>query len=261
MFMFVHDMVVLSSVHVLIADVQNPRPFAFGSGCFLKYGNKFFFASVSHVTNYKDMTTFVETNLPPIEETVPIKPISGLYYYSMFKSKGNMTLAQFEEMLQSPQKPLDITFAEVYPPLGIFQVEMDFGAFKVERSPIVYLDLEDAAIPDKDETYAFFGRTRQDYEGHYLKRTHTFKHGLKFFQTVGNFHVFLAEEVIQDSLDYDGCSGAPILDSEGRIVALACKIKIGTKIIYGFSIKECKKLMDYTIQVEQLNSANGDTTI
>lgn len=59
--------------------------------------------------------------------------------------------------------------------------------------------------------------------------------------------MFLAPEIIQDKGDYEGCSGAPILDSQGRIVDLACAVHTKSKIIYGFSIQECKKLIDYAL--------------
>jgi hypothetical protein len=64
--------------------------------------------------------------------------------------------------------------------------------------------------------------------------------------------MFLAPEVIKHKDDYRGCSGAPILDSEGQIVALACKIVENTKVVYGFSIQECMKLIKMTIDTNQL---------
>jgi len=64
--------------------------------------------------------------------------------------------------------------------------------------------------------------------------------------------MFLASERILDSKDYEGCSGAPILDSQGRIVALACTVGTSSKIIYGFSIQECKKLLDYALKTGML---------
>jgi len=64
--------------------------------------------------------------------------------------------------------------------------------------------------------------------------------------------MFLAPEIITDKENYEGCSGAPILDSQGRIVALACAVLTNSKVIYGFSIQECKKLLDYALQTWML---------
>ena len=61
-----------------------------------------------------------------------------------------------------------------------------------------------------------------------------------------------APQIISDSEDYEGCSGAPILDSQCRIVALACAVHTGTRIIYGFPIQKCKELLDYALQTGML---------
>lgn len=249
-----HELMVRSSHQVIVADKGKLIPESVGSCCLVLYRGKTFFISVSHVTNCEGLNTFIETNLPSVNGTTPLKPIGGLYYWSAFKVRGDISPEEFVKILEGDHEAMDITFAEVHPPLDLMQPEINFGAFKVEEGGKAFIMLEEAAgLPTKEEEYGFFGKIKSELRGQYLVSTNTLKFNLKYHRTDGNFHMFLAPEIIKDKLDYQGCSGAPILDSEGRIVALACKVRVNTKIIYGFSIMECKRLIDYAIDIEQLN--------
>ena len=128
---------------------------------------------------------------------------------------------------------------------------MDFGGFKVERSSKMFLDLDYINEPNKDEVYGFYGKIKHKYEGKYLKMQPVFHNGLKYFSSSKGFHKFLAPKNIAAKEDFEGCSGAPILDSEGRLVAIACKVATGTKIVYGFSIHKCIEMLDMAIRAKQ----------
>lgn len=82
--------------------------------------------------------------------------------------------------------------------------------------------------------------------------TPTLKNNLTFHRTNGYFHMFLAPEITQRKEDYEGCSGAPIIDSDGNLVALACKVLVGSKVLYGFSIQECIKLLKISLDSKML---------
>jgi len=245
------QLMVMSSIQILIADKNDPKPVGFGSGCIIKHRERFFLLSERHVTEVRELTTFLETNLPPDERGTPIQPIGGLCYFDTFKVEDTTDIREFEDLLQNG-KPLDITFAEIKQHVDLLQPEMDFGAFKVNAGHKIILDTAYIAQPDKQKTYGFFGRTKQDYDGIYLKSENTLKHNLKYSSTLKHFHVFVAPELITDEKDYQGCSGAPILDSEGKLLGLACLIKRNTKVIYGFSIQECIKLLNIAIDTGML---------
>lgn len=83
----------------------------------------------------------------------------------------------------------------------------------------------------------------------------TLKHNLKFHRTTKHFHVFLAEEIITDAMNYKGCSGAPIIDSDGILVGLVSKIVVPSKLVYGFSIQECIKLLDIAMDTGMLTDS------
>ncbi len=245
------ELMVRASIQILMADKENPKPEAFGSGCILEHRKRFFLISVRHVTDYDDLTTFLETNLPPDEKGAWIKPIGGLCYFDLFQVSDATSINEFEDLLQNGQT-LDVTFAEIKENMELIQNEIDFGAFKVSAGHKVILDSRDIDLPSKEENYGFHGRVKHQYEGFYLKMENTVKYNLKYHRTDKHFHIFLAPEIIKDAIDYQGCSGAPIIDSQGKLVALACKVRIPSKMIYGFSIQECIRLLDVAIDTKML---------
>lgn len=245
------ELMVKSSIQIFQAEKDTPKPEGFGTGFIAKYLNQFFLISVSHVTNNDELTTFLETNMPSENNKTPLKPIGGLVYYDLLKITDDTELEDFKKLIEDGGERLDITFAKLNEQFELVQPEMDFGFFKVKKGSKLTLNLDYSTNPDKNETYGFYGKIRPEYQDYYLKMTPTLKHSLTFYRTIGNFHMFLAPEVIKDRDDYKGCSGAPILDSEGRIVALACKIIENSKVIYGFSIEECKRLIKITNDANQ----------
>lgn len=246
------ELMVRSSIQVFIAKPDEPKPVGFGSACIIRYLDRDFFVSVSHVTDWDGLATFLETNMPFDERGPILKTIGGICYFDQIKVTPDMPFEDFEAVLETGKR-LDIAFAEYNgEDVELLQPEMDFKTFKVEASAKLSLFMEDAVEPTKEERYGFYGKIRHKYNGIQLSMTPTLKHSLKFHRVKGHFYMFLAPEVITDKEDYEGCSGAPILDSQGRIVALACAIVTNSKIIYGFPILECKKLLDYALQMKML---------
>ncbi|WPO84614.1 hypothetical protein SD427_18980 (plasmid) [Chryseobacterium sp. JJR-5R] len=250
--MTVDQLSVYSSIQIYQANPNIMKPEGFGTGCIVAYLGHKFLLSVSHVTNDDNLTTYLETNLPPENNTTPLKPIGNFIWYDIFHYNNlSLDLIDFEDLLAGGER-IDFTFSKLTENFELKQPPIDFGLFNVEEGEKVSLDLKYANTPNKDETYSFYGKIRPKYEGIYLKMEPTLKNGLKFHKTKGLFHMFLAPKIIKDKDDYRGCSGAPILDSEGRIVALACSLRENSQIIYGISIQECMKLIKLALDTNQI---------
>jgi len=109
------------------------------------------------------------------------------------------------------------------------------------------------AVPDEKERYGFYGQIKSKYSGVNLERTPTLKHSLKYHGTRDDFYIFWSPETIRTKKNFAGCSGAPILDSQQRLVAIACGIALPpTRFIYGFSIQKCRRLLDYALGMKML---------
>jgi hypothetical protein len=243
---------VRSTIHVLLCKPDYLMPEDFGSGCLINYRGKCFFLSVAHVTNKPDLKVYLETNLPPEDGTSPIQPIGGLFTFNVFKINDITDSKELIDKLDNPTKPIDITFAEIKTPIKLICNKIDFGSFIVEESNRIIIEIGDVIDPNEDETYGFFGNIRQDYKDKYLVRTPTLKYPLKYHHGQGKIMKFTYPEKLDNKKDFEGCSGAPILDSKGNLVALACTVATGSKIIIGYPIRECLKLIDMTINTNQL---------
>ncbi len=224
------QLMVLASIQVLVADKNDPKPVGFGSGCILNHRGRFFLVSVRHVTDDGDLTTYLETNQPSNEQGTPVQPIGGLCYFDLINIDDIKRVTELNYLLQDGE-PLDITFAEIKHHINLLQPAMDFGAFKVEKGEKIVLATDKIATPDKKRKYGFFGRTKLDYKGIYLTGENTLNTNLKYSSTIKDFHILLAQKVIIDKNNYEGCSGAPVLDNEGYLIGIVCKIKRNSKAI------------------------------
>ena len=249
----VPEVIVRSSIQVFVGDKDNPKPQGFGSGCILFHRGRYFLISVRHVTDF-NLTTFMETGIPAEQNGQPgnlLQPIGGLCYFDLFKVTNIAQVKEVEDLFRDGKK-LDITFAEIKHNIELRQQELDFKAFKIPAGHKIILDSRDTALPSKDKNYAFFGRVRHSYEGYNLKMENAFRHNLVFHRTDKYFHIFKNPDIIRNEEDFQGCSGAPIIDSDGKLVGLACIVVTGSLLIFGFSIQECIKLLDIAIDTGML---------
>lgn len=251
------ELLIKSSLQLIQANEEGLTPESYGSGCLVNYKGRRYLLSVSHVTDIRGTITSIESCQPPVSNQSPIYPIGGLHYFSEFMFSNKSDQEHFLADLEKGGKSLDITFAEVKQSMELLQPTVDLGFYKVEKGEKVCLNLEEALNPTINEEYGFYGNIKHTYTGKYLQRTPTLKVNLRYHRTSGPFHIFIAPQKITDENEYKGCSGAPILDTEGRLVALACQVRKNTNMIYGFSILECKRLIDQTIIIEEIdNNAN-----
>ena len=244
------------SVQIYMVSPITQLAEAFGSGFIAKYNNEFFLVSVSHVINYNDLVVTAETNKPPENGVRPLLNVGGLMQYNLISMAETATSHDLLKALEKGGDRLDITFARLNEKPVIFQREIifkDYLHIKGGGKIIIDLDTEITAEPDKTKLYSFFGYIKPSYdENNILHMTPTLKHNLKYQGSDKYFHRFLTPKIITSKEDFQGCSGAPIIDNDGKFVGLACKLKEGTKLLYGFSAKEFIKLLKISIETGQL---------
>lgn len=247
------NLIAKSSLHIIMVRPSDNEPMAFGSGCIVSYKGRYFLLSVAHVTDINGLTTCIETNQPPVDLHTPIYSVGTMCYFDEYKIPKDKKLEEikaFEELLVNFDDTLDVTFCEIKQHITLLQPEWDFGAYKIEKGEKVSLNLEEGGLPEKGKLFGLCGRVRQDLNGAQLKSQPTLKLDLEYRGTKGRFHYFLTPELIKDVDDYSGCSGSPILDEDGKLVALTSSVMKNTKLIFGFSIDECKRLLDLAIETK-----------
>ena len=245
------EKIVKSSIQVYMADPAYMKPQGFGSGFIFQFDNEKFFVSVSHVTS-GTLQTFLETNIIDEENRPIYKPVGGLMYFDVLKFSKDINARELEEVLNKKGDRLDITFARIESPYTLIQPELKFPIYTVNEGPKFFIDESEITTPNKESLYGFYGKVKPDFQNNTVVMRPTLKNDLTFHRKKGVFDIFLSPNLIKDSEDYQGCSGAPILDYEGNIVSIACAVWPNTKMIYGFSIQECLRLLKIALSTKQI---------
>lgn len=250
---------VSSSLHLMMFDINKNgntwQPCGFGSGCIVQYRERHFLLSVAHVTDIANASVCIETGQPAVNQTTPVYNVGAMCYFDEYKVAPPILeqgVKELEDLLKDPQGTVDATFCEIKEPITLLQPAMDFGDYQIGAGSKAFLVLDEAGRPEQNREYGFFGWVRQAVGEKTIAYQATLKLGLKYKKTDGRFHIFLAPDIINDADDYRGCSGAPILDDEGKLVGLVCKVHSGTKRVFAFSIDECRRLLDNALTMGML---------
>lgn len=233
------NLAAMASVPLVMMAPGVLKPEGFGSGCMVSYKGRFFFLSVAHVTDLEGLATYIQTNQPPQDGKSPAYGVGAMRYYDIYKVPSGVFeqgIKEFEELLTDFEETLDVTFCEISQPIEVVQPEWDFGAYKVDKGYKVVLNLDTAGNPEKGKLYSFSGWIKQDFKNNILHHQPTVKLGLQFRGKRGRLYYFTVPKIITDAEDYQGCSGAPILDEEGKLVALACSVRKDSQLVFGSNL-------------------------
>ncbi len=156
-------------------------------------------------------------------------------------------IKSFEDIHAYYDETLDISFCELKENVEFIQPEWDFGAYKIDAGHKVFLNLDESCNPSFGLYYGFCGRIHPEFNGAVSKTIVVLKEDLEYITSAGRYHIFHTQNVIEDKNDFEGCSGAPVLDETGRLVGLASSVNPGSKTIFVFSIAEAKSLLNIAL--------------
>lgn len=246
------DLMVQQSIELLVVKGEKMEPVSAGTGCIVKYKEKYFILTVAHVTDFEDTSTCIVTNKPLENGQMPLYCVGSMNYFDEYtlKEEKISQIKNLDDLLSDFNETIDVSFCELKEPFELIQPEIDFGIHKVQKSLKMFINLEDdIAELSKDDFYGFCGNIRHDKPNDVLTRTITLKYDLKYHRTNGRYNMFLAPKIITDADDYRGCSGAPIIDNNGKFCGIAAAVKSNTKIVLGVTIAEIKRLLNYHIDI------------
>ena len=250
--------IVKASYPLYVVDPETIEPDSFGSGCIVNYHGRSFLLSVRHVTDQKDKIVCIQTNQLSEEGLQSILynvgPLCHFDEYRLPENIHDMEFQSIEELqAKSNKEPdLDIAFCEIRDNVECIQPELHFGGFRIHRGHKMHLNLDFAGDPCESRIYGFSGTVRPQVEPAVIRSEPTLKFGLNYQCTVGKYHLFRAPEIIRDTGDYRGCSGAPILEDTGKLIGIVTSINKCSSMIFGFSILECKNLLDRSLELGSL---------
>lgn len=244
------NLIASSSLQLAVLNPDTLLPYDYGSGCIVYYKEKILLLSVAHVTDNENKIVAIVTGQPPVAGQSVLYRVGGMCHFTVHTvnpedlKKG---VIDIKELLSTPKKPLDISFCEIEANLNLVQEEWDTGFGVVNKGGKIIIKLDNTAEPIRNKLYGFYGIIRQSINQPSIGGQPTIKIDLQYRGMTGNMYRFTAPKIIYDNEDYKGCSGAPIIGEDGKIVALACSVATGTQIMLGFPIKECCALIDKAI--------------
>ena len=206
-------------------------PIGIASGCLIDYQNTRIILSVFHATK-KDGNWAIEVKYEPNKGTQIYRP-GGFNYL------GEMTLGS------SKINEVDFSYREVSLDLiSYYQEIKPSGQISSERAREVFTP--DFTInPNIDEIYGFAGQVMPEMHGETALVTEMCVYpGLKYIATEGKYHVFELPVPHPGHEHFKGCSGAPIIDTKGNVVALVRHGDIDRNVIFGISLNKYKIVLD-----------------
>lgn len=203
---------------------ENEMPCGVASGCLANIGGRKLILSVSHATGEGHWVA--EMRFEPEKQKTLVHHFGDVW-----------SVVHLDPNISMPEK-LDFSFTEV--PTDFFSVMQErnsTGGITAERPRHEFATtLQD--LPDVSEIYAFSGRVRTaKLDETTFWSEPTVYPGLKYLRTDGKYNVFKLPVPHPGHEAFKGCSGAPIVDRNGIVVALVCTGDIPAATITGVSVQ------------------------
>jgi hypothetical protein len=200
-----------SSVPLRSLD-EKKLPTGIASGCLIDYQHKRILLTVSHATgNQKNWA--IELGYEKGKGTVS---------YQL----GSMFFLSHATLHNNHFKEVDFSFVEVPKDLAPKRQELDYEGNIKNEVPITVFTPNFSKSPDLKEKYGFSGSVMPSIEDHggqkYVFSEFKVYSNLSFVREESEYYVFSLPFEHPGHEHFQGCSGSPVIDSNGDVIALVC---------------------------------------
>lgn len=229
----------LSSVQ-LVRIGEEIEPNCTASGALIDYGGKRVLLTVEHATRDQKRWA-IQLRHDPGKGT----KVFGLGAMC-FLRKGK---------LADPKKAVDFvdfSYVEVPTAIRAFRQELDdTGATILREAPITVHTASLSDVPEAGENYGFCGMVMAAIEHHprmtALSGEIRVNSGLKYLRTEDDFHIFELPFPHPGHDHFEGCSGAPVLGENGKLVGLISGGDIPSNTIHVLALAKYKVAIDILV--------------
>lgn len=252
---------VTSSLNLMILDPSG-KISGTATGVLVVYEKRYFFCTVEHVVSANRDRVAILTGEQNGDIAMTVQP-PNLSLLNQIRL-SEISASALEEALTSAgtSRPLDIAFTETQP-LSLNQqhreVLLDDGqVIEIPEGKKLTPDIGKPFVLSKKGRYVFAGRinTHFDSSGNF-NYTDTIVKNLRLSAMDDYLFTFDLGHPIGDHSNYQGCSGAPVFDSDGHLVALfaAGDPDTASKYVYGFRIDRLRNFIRMNYFNESLDKA------
>ena len=229
----------LSTVPLVSTDVRG-LPTGIASGCFVRYGEKKLLLSVQHATGNGGIWAIQQQYVPN----------RGAELYRLgevnFLMKININTSEI----------VDVDFSYVEVPESTFAKRQEINPDTAEILTEEYIFTLSSSLEDEPCTntrYGFSGLVKPSIDqcggNNCLVTESRVYTDLEYLRTEGDYHYFQLPFKHPGHQHFQGCSGAPIIGEDGKLVALVCGGNIATNELWGISLKAYKLPVDVLVKV------------
>jgi hypothetical protein len=222
--------ITLTSIPLRKLDANN-KVIAIASGCLVDYFGHRLLLIVSH-KSLAEGNWAIEIEYDRDKGT-HLYQVGGLNY-----------LARSNWATVNKIDTIDFSYVSVPSNLVSFYQEIDAGGYITKHVQRTVFNETLETQPNSEELYAFSGQIKHSKENWFLCSEPMTVIGLTFERSEGDFHYFKLPFPHPGHEAFHGCSGAPIIDSEGRVVALVCGGDTASNTIHGISLRDLRLVLD-----------------
>ena len=225
-----------SSVQLRKHD-DSGMPCGIGSGCLLDFKGHRFLLTVFHVTQRSSKWS------AQIKFNDEVQKIEALFLNEF------SYLADYSEDKQS-MKDVEFSFHPVRPDFKSFYHNRNWRGETLEFKERPVFTLNDISEPNREIYYGFSGDIQPTLisDQNALETTQHIYHGLKFDRLENDMLYFKLPEVHPGHEMFQGCSGAPIIGEDGKVVSLVSGGCATNNEIYGCNLLKCIRTLDYFLE-------------
>lgn len=241
--------------------VQIGAPTLVGSSFMLDYKGYTFLMTADHVVNTHnkgvrrlDKTVAIQTNRVRIENGQPECELVGLTNVEFFTqlnvdfNTGGVNKMPLFDAAYSILYEDTLAKSFVTPQINFNDVLINAG------TPKQHLKEACITVPSADKEYCVFGRIKFRFENiegvNVLWSELTFKKELRYIGENDDYYL-LKSPIDFVYEDWAGLSGSAVLDTDGKLIGIACAVKVTDKLILVKKIQSLLPLMQASIlQIE-----------
>lgn len=256
------ELTITSCLHLVRNGIDELRPRSLGSGVIIKYKERFFICTVSHFSDFPGQNVGLISGRVINNET-EIYYFGEFSYLTQIKFEDVPNATDLEYNIQNPDEKgtkLDVAFREISLLENIYQhkrvIELDgLGTLNINEGGKAILIVDDEYEIDSTQLCSFYGRIRPSIENGVLDFQEQLYWGLTIKNIGEHFIEMDLGSPILDHKRFRGCSGAPIIDTRGRIIGLVTHgdDDLNSSSIYGFRFDKVKQWIDLMYFQEPLS--------
>ncbi|MCL7931353.1 hypothetical protein [Halomonas llamarensis] len=227
----------LSSVQLVRLN-EKSLPAGIASGCLIDYLGRRILLTVSHATGDQGNWAIQQKYVPG----------RGTCNYQL----GAMNFLAKATLSNPTLEDVDFSYVEVPSSFIAYRQEIEASDNSVKsEKPINVHSPSLLDEPDNSEEFGFCGMVMPSAENHfgqvYFGGEIRVYDQLRFLRTEDDYHFFKLPFSHPGHDHFKGCSGAPIMDRSGRLVALVCGGCQHTSEVWGISVKAYKTPIDILV--------------